>query len=121
SGKRSSQKARNTLIYGGTISVLLLLDDALMLHEMVFPQLLGIKEYVTYAVYLLMFAGFFVLFWQQIMKRDYLLLIAAFVGFAASIGFDAVFEMAEWVPYTEDAFKLVGILFWLVYFATFTK
>ncbi len=120
-GRHSSQGAKAVLIYGGMLSLLLLVDDAFMLHETVFPQLLGIKEYLIYAVYLLMFAGFFILFWQQILKSDYFLLIAAFVAFGASIGLDAVFEISEWVSYTEDGLKLLGILFWLFYFASFTK
>jgi hypothetical protein len=120
-GGAQYRSARMTLLYGGTLSLLLMFDDAFMLHEHVLPDIFRIKEYVAYGAYALAFAGFVYLFWREILRTDFLLLFASAAALGTSIGIDAVFEMSEFVTYSEDGFKSLGISFWLAYFARFTK
>jgi hypothetical protein len=115
------RQPRLALLYGGTLSLMLMFDDAFMLHEHVLPNVFRIKEYVVYTVYLLAFAGFIYLFWREILKTDFLLLFASAAALGTSIGIDTVFEVSEFVTYSEDGFKSLGISFWVAYFARFTK
>jgi hypothetical protein len=115
-----TRKMRLFLIAGSALNLILLADDTLMLHEHVFPVLVGIPEFIVYGVYGLMLLGYLVYFLPQILQSEYLLLGAALLFLGVSIGIDKVFHSSELVTFIEDSTKLLGIIFWLTFFARYT-
>lgn len=106
------------LLAGGLITVLLLLDDFFMLHEVVFPEYLGIVDDAVYAMHALLLVWFLVWFRATILQTDFLLLALALAGMAFSIGIDVVAAIVP-VPghhVLEDGAKLFGIVSWAAYF-----
>lgn len=109
------------LVGAGLLSVWLTLDDLLMLHERVLPDL-GVPELATYAVY-----GVAGLAHLRVALRvaspgiaapgTRALLFVAIASLGASVVSDTILEAAGWaVPIgLEDGAKLVGITFWLAF------
>lgn len=107
--------------FGGGLTMLLLIDDAYLLHEQVFPGYLGVPQeavVVAYPVLALLFA------WSYrhvLAQTHYLLFLLSVTAFAGSIGADFVIYL--FLPETgvlmlvEDGSKLVGIVGWTVYFS----
>ncbi|MGH2561836.1 MAG: hypothetical protein ACRDJH_22465 [Thermomicrobiales bacterium] len=106
------------LLAGGLVTVLLLLDDAFMLHEVVFPEHLGVSQKVVYAAHAAVLLWFLVWFRSTILHTDFLLLALALAGFGFSVGTDLT---ARSTPFAglyvfEDGAKLFGIVSWAAYF-----
>jgi hypothetical protein len=102
----------------GLITLLLLLDDLFMLHEVVFPVHLGVPEDVVYATHACLLLWFLVWFRSVILQSSFLLLVLAFAGFSVSIGVDLTASL-YFVPglyVFEDGGKLFGIVSWTGYF-----
>lgn len=112
---RGGLSIKTFLMVSGSLTLLLGLDDAFLLHEGLFPAC-GIPETVVFSCY-----GSFILFYlfryrSVILKTDYKLLGMALTCFGISIGLDVV-EPSGIDPYLfEDGAKLVGIVSWLSYF-----
>lgn len=106
------------LLAGGLITVLLLLDDLFMLHEVVSPQYLGVLAEVAYAMYAVLLLWFLVWFRSTILQTDFLFLALALTGFGFSIGVDlpAPFYSILGLYLFEDGAKLFGIVSWAGYF-----
>lgn len=112
--------ARRTPIFllaAGTMTLVLLLDDLFLLHDIVLPKGLGISEEAVYAGYAAMIGAFITLFHRDIRASDYPLLGLALAFFAASLGFDM---LQQWVTppgafLLEDGSKLMGIVSWAGY------
>lgn len=110
------------LLAGGLVTLLLLLDDVFMLHDVVLPLHVGIPEPVVYLVNTLVVLGFLAVFRTAIGQTDFLLLALAFIGLGCSVGVDIVDML---VPFglrglflVEDGAKLFGIVSWAGYFVT---
>lgn len=120
-GKASDyRKIRLFLMTGSVVNLILLADDTLMLHEFVFPELLGVPEFIVYGIYGLLVIGYLVYFLPQILQSEYLLLTVAGLFLGVSLGIDKVFQSSELITFIEDSAKLFGIIFWLTYFARYT-
>ncbi len=104
------------LLFSGAVSVLLALDDALLLHDEIFPKYLGIPEKGFYLGYLGLILIYLYISRSVILESEFLLLMIAFGFFGASIAIDAIFSLADLTSFIEDGFKFAGIVFWLVYF-----
>lgn len=109
------------LLYGGLITVMLLLDDFFMLHEVVFPDYVGIPENLVYAIYISLIAWFLVWYRRRILEHTtFLLLILALSGFGLMVVMD-ILEYVNPLPgfyLLEDGFKLFAIVSWTAYFAS---
>ena len=106
------------LLYAGLFTLLLTLDDLFMLHEVVFPEELGIPENLTYATYALLAIGLLVLFRSVILKSNFLLLLLALVFLGTSVVvdfFQGMVSIPGWYLW-EDGSKLFGIVSWTAYF-----
>lgn len=106
------------LLYAGLFTLLLTLDDLFMLHEVVFPEELGIPEEVTYATYVILAVGLVVLFRSVILESNFLLLLLALVFLGISIVvdfFQGMISVPGWYLW-EDGSKLFGIVSWTAYF-----
>lgn len=106
------------LLAGGIVTLVLALDDLFMLHEVVFPDNLGVPEEIVYASYAALILWLLIAFRKTILQSSFLLLVLAILGFGISIASDAV------APYVaipamylfEDGGKLFGIVSWASYF-----
>jgi hypothetical protein len=104
------------LLCSGSISLLFLFDDLLMLHEAILPNLLNISEKEVFLGYAGMLFGYFVAFWRQIIATNALIMGIALGFFGLSIGID-LFDLPGDIAYMlEDSAKFTGIVNWCNYF-----
>ncbi len=111
-------------LWSGLFSLLLMLDDALMLHEFVVPYILPLPrlaaELAVLLSYFLALAAYLRRFVPYILGTDYVYLGAALLAFATSVLIDAAgstfLSDIESLVLLEDALKFVGIVLWLCYF-----
>ena len=107
----------------GLFTLLLLLDDAFMLHERVLPVELGIRERYVKIAYLVIAAVFFTSFFKILIGNGFVLLAAAGACFSAGFLFDSwkvttALGIAQSDPVLylyEDGAKFLGIALWLAY------
>lgn len=109
-----SRELSNFLLFSGLLTAFLTLDDLLMLHEMVIPVYLRIKESWIYLSYILMVLFVFVKSINVIKKTEFIILFAAVAFFALSIVSDRLYE-SYFVSTMEEISKLIGITTWLTY------
>ena len=74
--------------YAALLTTILMFDDLFLIHEEVAPDHLHIPEKLVYVLYGALALGFFVGFLSQILKTDYLLLVAACLLFVVSVASD---------------------------------
>jgi hypothetical protein len=114
--KSKRSESLKFLLFSGMISLLLLLDDLFLLHEIIFPKYLFLTETTVYLVYIFIIIIYLVKFKHDILKADYMLLYFALGFFSLSI-FSDVFLMEEnYIFLLEDGFKLFGIVSWFLFF-----
>lgn len=108
--------ARAFWLYAATITLILLADDWLMLHENA-PSYIGVSEHVIYSVYAIAMAYYVIHFRQILLRAEYLLLLSAFVCFAGSLVVDALDGVVYFPGFyiVEDGFKMFGIMGWLLF------
>lgn len=100
----------------GVLTLVLCLDDAFMLHDVVLPDHLGVPEEIVYAGYAGLMLLFLGVFYKRILTTHYLVLALAFAFFALSILAD-MRELPGLDPFLlEDGAKAIGIVSWLAYF-----
>lgn len=128
------------LLYAGLLTLLLLTDDLFLIHEEFMPHVLHISGKVWFMIYVGAIAGFLLLFYREILQTRFILLLLAFLFFAASVLFDvrpfglgaalqssAIFHVPngsvtgdadhdDLAFLLEDGFKFAGIIFWTLYF-----
>jgi hypothetical protein len=117
---------RGFLLASGIFSVVLLSDDWLQLHEVVFPDYLGVPEPLVYMAYVLAMLAYLFTFRKTILKTEFSLLAIALALFALSIVLDQFSEIDSLPSFrgigaVEDGAKLMGILAWLTYFVRTCK
>lgn len=108
---------RGAYLCAGLLSILLMLDDLFLLHERVLPMYFGPAEKALFAVYGVLALAYVLGYRQFLMRTDWLLLVAAFVLFTVSLGFDFVSEETH-IPqrhFFEDGSKFAGIATWTAY------
>lgn len=118
---------KHFLYYSFFLTALLGADDVFMFHDEIFPYW-GIHENIFISGYLLIVSLYLILFYKVIFKTEFLLLGFAFFFFASSILLDKIPHNKkilvpggwESIIY-EDGFKMIGILFWVVYFYSVGK
>ena len=115
-----SLKNENSLFLGsfGLITLFLLLDDLLLFHESIAPNLF-IPEQMVYAFYgaIVLFA--LVRFRKVILQTEWIILCLASIFFSLSIGMDIFWLWGDELQlhnFLEDGFKLLGIASWVSYF-----
>lgn len=98
-----------TALYSG----LMCADDLFMLHEHVYPRLLGVREHVVFAAYAGLILVILFRFRRLLAELGRALLLSALVAFGLSIAGDLApgidGDLQRWA---EDGPKLVGIALW---------
>ena len=104
------------LIGSGILSLLLGLDDALLIHEQIMPVFLGIKEKPVFTFYALVILIYYMWFFRTIVETDLILLGLTLLSFGLSLGIDLLpNNLHTQVAAFEDVPKVAGIVAWLVY------
>lgn len=104
------------LLCSGLLSLMLLIDDAFMFHEAIFPWYFHLPQYAVYAGYMLITLAYLFYFRKHILNSEYLILALALLLFGASVAGDFVLPQEGLAYLVEDAFKLFGLAAWMVYF-----
>lgn len=116
----SQPETKKFLLCSGALTMLLLMDDLFMLHETVFPEMMGIRQRYVILTYMLLTLAWLVRFRKTILASRYIpLLLIAFGFFVISLISDlpSVFVDGEyWHHLFEDGAKLIGIVSWFNYF-----
>ncbi|MEM1391909.1 MAG: hypothetical protein AAGG00_01165 [Cyanobacteria bacterium P01_H01_bin.150] len=106
----------------GCFTLFLTMDDFFMLHERVFPALLGIPEKLTFLVYTIIAAYCLFKFRKIIYNSYYIIFFAAILFLFLSIIVDQVIPSSSYLfkagdsYFFEDSFKFIGIISWCFYF-----
>lgn len=116
--RQSEKKSRTAsfLFYSGLITFLLMMDDFFMLHEIIFPEFLGIPENLIYIVYIFLIGFYLFRFRSHILETDYTILILSFLFLGFSLVIDRLpFYMPGHFIF-EDGLKFFAIVTWIGYF-----
>ena len=116
---RQATERTKLLLVAGLLTAWLTLDDFFMLHEWLFPLVLGVPQPLVFGMYAGTMGVFLYRFGRAIARTDYLLLAIALCSFALSIGTDelpAAWFAWDYLSLIEDGAKLVGIVSWFGYF-----
>ena len=114
---------RDFFLVSGLLTLILLLDDLLRIHDEILPVYLGIKGDFIGIVYLGLVFLYLPRFRGLIFQRPYGFLVMALGFFAFSAAADVATSVMKAVLSTdnrlllEDGTKLLGIANWLAYFA----
>jgi len=109
----------NFLVYAGFITLMMLIDDQFLLHDMIFPEYLHVDENVFFVFYGLSVIALVYFFWKFLLQTDYVLLILAFGFLGASAVSDYLIVIGFTNSYSqviEDMLKFFGIVSWFSYF-----
>jgi hypothetical protein len=104
------------LMWGGLMTVVLLVDDLFMIHEYIAPIHLHVNEKVILAGDAIAAGVYLLIHRRLILSANYQLLAAAMVLFTASMAVDFA-DGQGWWNLAEDGFKVLGIASWLGYHA----
>lgn len=105
------------LLFSGLFTLFLMLDDAFLFHEELFPRILHIPEIATYLGYVAITVAYLAWFADLILLTDYLLLLLAFLFLGVSTAMDQLLPFSDFGTFVEDSFKFAGIILWLAYFS----
>lgn len=106
------------LLFFGLTTLVLLIDDLFLFHELIAPKVLNISQEIVYVFYGILVLFGIVRFRKIIFQTEWIILSLAFVFFALSIAID-LFEgllILHNSVFLEDSFKLLGIASWVCYF-----
>lgn len=100
----------------GAITVVLALDDLLLLHEIFFPWVLGTPEVVTFALYAVGIGGVVMVARRELMAQPEVGVLAlALVALGASVVLDVVGPDLTLRRVVEEGLKLLGALAWALF------
>jgi hypothetical protein len=102
------------------LGTVLLLDDFFMFHEIIYPRYFHFGSDVAYIIYAAMGITFLIMFRKIILNSDFIIFLMALALFATSIFFDELresFSLSDYWIIAEDGSKLLGVIYWTVYFA----
>ncbi len=116
-------KIKSFFLWSGTISLILLLDDLFLLHEIIFPWAFGLNEKIVFSLYGLMILTFLLKHQKLILaSTKYFYLILSLTFFGLSIIFDLTPSFSEkWHFLFEDGPKFIGIVSWFGFYTITAK
>ena len=118
SEKYVNKNFKRFLFSSAFLTVYLLLDDIFLIHEILGPEYLHIKQNYIYVIYFFVTLSYIIFFLRLILRTEFVLLILALIYFGLSIILDYVSSKMDYEINTliEDAFKFFGIMMWFLYF-----
>jgi hypothetical protein len=109
---RHAHRDQRLLLAIGAFTLYIAVDDFLMLHERVLPNMVGIPQLAVLAAIGLAALAIGWSFWRDLIGRENGALWLAFVLLGASVAVDDLIAQA-WV--LEDSLKFIGLCIWTVY------
>ena len=107
-------KERSLLRWAGLLTFILIIDDFFLLHDSVFPGVLGLSENYLYGFYLLAFPLFFLLHARIILERTEFRILA--IGlFLLGVSLSMDLELLPGGIDVEDGFKIAGMAAYAYY------
>ncbi|MFO7630716.1 MAG: hypothetical protein R6W06_14620 [Prochlorococcaceae cyanobacterium] len=100
----------------GFFTLFLAIDDIFLIHDYLFPYILGIPEKPLFAAYAAFVAWLAYKHWSIIRGSKWPLLATSLIAFGISIFIDKLNYPSEYRIFFEDSAKLIGIVLWMVYF-----
>src|SRR5688572_9202833 len=73
-----NRRKKQFLLYSGLITCLFLFDDLFLLHEEVFPEYFFLPENMVYLIYVNAILFYMILFRNELLQSEYLVLLLAF-------------------------------------------
>ena len=108
---------RAFLLSSGSLTLMLLLDDMFMFHDVLFPDYLGVSQNFVYAVYIVVTLAYLATYRRRLLDSEYPVFGAALACFALSVLTDVLGTTGfGYRALVEDGFKLLGIVLWTIYF-----
>lgn len=120
------QKLKNFIGLSGLISFWFMLDDFFLFHELLFPQLLNIRESLVLKAELIWLISHLIFYRNIVLKSTYFMILGiALLMFGVSLGIDFLpihvdygRSTSNWYFLLEDGSKLIGIATWCFYLST---
>jgi hypothetical protein len=106
------------LLWSGTITAVLTLDDLFQFHEDLAVRYLRIDDKLVVLTYGVAVLAYLVRFRRIILKSEYPLLLAGLALFGGSNVVDVALQdrwISDWRIFVEDGLKLLGIVSWSAY------
>ncbi|WP_086543190.1 hypothetical protein [Algoriphagus antarcticus] len=106
-------------LFTGLLTLLMMIDDLFLLHDVIIPYYLNISEKLFYLFYGSSVVALLYTFRKVILNTDYILFLLAFGLMAGSVITDVLLAFGVNIRETyliEDGFKFMGIISWFVYF-----
>ena len=100
----------------GLFTALLVLDDAFLVHDILFEMIFGIDDLYVFGVYAFLFLLFLVVFRNFVRASPWPVLALAGVLFGASIVIDALDPASGEPDFLEEGLEFLGIATWSTFF-----
>lgn len=104
-------------VTAGLFSAWLAMDDAFLLHEIVFPKI-GVPQFLVLAVYVLLAFSYIIASWRVVFSSEYWILALGVGAVAISLGVDQFFHSLDpMIVIIEDSAKFFGLFCWFAFHA----
>ena len=112
--RKTNRYLTNIMLSAGIFTLWLMFDDGFLLHELIFPKVLGLSNDYTIAIFAILVLCGLILFRNSIRQTEFSHLIVALVLFAISAYLDTIsyfneLWMGDWRILLEDGSKFAGI------------
>ncbi|MBL4870516.1 MAG: hypothetical protein JKX72_06140 [Robiginitomaculum sp.] len=102
-------------VTAGLFSAWLAMDDAFLLHEIVFPKI-GVPQFLVLAIYVLLALSYIISSWRVVLSSEYWILGLGVGGVAISLGVDQIYHSLDpMIVIIEDSAKFFGLFCWFAY------
>lgn len=125
-GSRNVREDREhgMILFAGLFTFVLTMDDYFMVHEKIFPDMLGVPEKYIFLFYLVCMAAYLIRYFTCFLDGRVWVLAAGLAGFAGSMAIDSLYLLGDmfneekmWrIVVFENYFKLIGTACWAFYF-----
>jgi len=114
--RASATTEASFFLWAGLLTFMITIDDLFLIHEDLLHRYFGSWIYgkLLYICYALFSAWFLIRFRRIIIHSEFLMLLLAYLFFAAALMIDIFDErwLSPWRIFFEDGFKLLGIVSW---------
>lgn len=114
---RIKLKTGSFLVGSLSITFILLIDDAFLLHESFLPGI-GVPEKAVFSGYLCAIILYLFIFAKSILSTEFSYLVIALFFFGLSMLLDLLNPPGINTYFFEDGAKFIGIVSWMTYFGT---
>lgn len=109
-------------LHSAWFTALLMLDDLMLIHDVLVPDVFGLPEIAVYVMYLGFAAWYFAKYKEKLFQKESWIFLVSLVFLGASVGLDCLehrLDLATRLPayyVWEDGLKWLGIVHWACFF-----